>query len=138
MQREFRDQFRRNDDWTFAGGVSVPIRVGMTRHDVAAGVDVVSQDFLFRGATARQSSAGGPVPPLSPAAPVYGTVNAAAYGLGRRWSALPLGIAATGPHKLSRRLDRVLSARAPGPRTGVEPRPGGVEPQLESAPQRGA
>jgi CelD/BcsL family acetyltransferase involved in cellulose biosynthesis len=67
-----------------------------------------------------------------------GRFNAAAYGLGRRWSALPLGIAATAPHKLSRRLDRVLSARAPGPPTGLEPRPGGVEPQLESAPQRGA
>lgn len=81
MQREFRDQFRTNDDWTFAAGVSAPVRLGGSRHDVAVGIDVVSQDFLFRGATARQASSGGPVQPLSLTSPVYGTTNTAAYGL---------------------------------------------------------
>ena len=81
MQREFRDQLRTNDDWTFAAGVTAPLALGRTRHDLAAGADVVSQDFLFRFATARQASAGGPVQPLSVVAPVYGTTNVAAYGL---------------------------------------------------------
>jgi iron complex outermembrane recepter protein len=81
MQREFRDQFRTNDDWTFAVGVTAPVRTGGVRHDVAAGVDMVSQDFLFRAATARQASSGGPVPPLALVSPVYGAVNTAAYGL---------------------------------------------------------
>ena len=81
MQREFRDQFRSNDDWTFATGVSVPMRLGRTRHDIAAGFDMVSQDFLFRGATARQASSGGPVQPLALTSPVYRTVNVAGYGL---------------------------------------------------------
>lgn len=81
MHREFRDQFRTNDDWTFATGVSRPFRLGGSRHDVVAGLDVVRQDFLFRGATARQASSGGPVQPLSLVSPAYGTVNVASYGL---------------------------------------------------------
>ena len=81
MQREFRDQFRANDDWTLAANLSVPLRIGRSRHDLAIGGDVVSQDFLFRFATARQLSSGGPVQPLALVSPVYGTANVAAYGL---------------------------------------------------------
>jgi len=80
MQREFRDQLRTNDDWTFATGYAVPVRVGSSRHDLAIGMDVVNQTFLFRAATARQASSGGPVQPLSLASPVYGAV-VPAYGL---------------------------------------------------------
>lgn len=81
MQREYRDQLRTNDDWTFATGLTTPVRTGSLRHDLSVGLDVVSQDFLFRGATARQASSGGPVQPLSLTSPVYGTVNVPAYGL---------------------------------------------------------
>jgi len=81
MQREYRDQLRTNDDWTFATGFTTPVRTGSLRHDLAIGFDVVSQDFLFRGATARQASSGGPVQPLSLTSPIYGTVNVAGYGL---------------------------------------------------------
>ena len=44
-----------------------------------------------------------------------GRINAAAYRAGRRWSALPLGKAAALPHRISRRLEKVLAARAPEP-----------------------
>jgi iron complex outermembrane receptor protein len=81
MQREFRDQLRTNDDWTLAVNLASPFRVGRSRHDLVAGTDIVSQDFLFRFATARQASSGGPVPPLALVSPAYGTVNAASYGL---------------------------------------------------------
>ena len=81
MQREFRDQFRTNDDWSWNANLNTPVRLGATRHDLSSGVEVVSQDFLFRSATARQQNAGGPVPPLALASPQYGVVNPAAYGL---------------------------------------------------------
>ena len=81
MQREFRDQLRTNDDWTFAAGVMTPWKTGAIRHDLSAGVDVVRQDFSFRSATARQASAGGPVQPLGLVDPRYGTVSVTAYGL---------------------------------------------------------
>lgn len=81
MQREFRDQFRANDDWTGAATISAPLSTGAVRHEVAVGADAVHQDFTFRFATARQQSAGGPVLPLSLAAPVYGTASVAGYGL---------------------------------------------------------
>jgi CelD/BcsL family acetyltransferase involved in cellulose biosynthesis len=44
-----------------------------------------------------------------------GRFNAAAFRLGRRWSALPLGPAARAPHGLSWRLERGLSRLAPPP-----------------------
>jgi CelD/BcsL family acetyltransferase involved in cellulose biosynthesis len=44
-----------------------------------------------------------------------GRLNAAAYAAGRRWSVLPLGPAAALPHKVSRRLDKMLAPHAPAP-----------------------
>jgi iron complex outermembrane recepter protein len=81
MQREFRDQFRTNDDWSWNANLNAPFRTGPIRHDLSFGSEVVSQDFLFRSATARQASAGGPVQPIALANPVYGTTNTANYGL---------------------------------------------------------
>jgi iron complex outermembrane recepter protein len=82
MQREFRDQLRTNDDWSWGVTLSAPIRSGAAaRHDLAIGADVVRQDHLFRFATARQQNTGGPVPPLSLASPVYGAVDPSTYGL---------------------------------------------------------
>jgi iron complex outermembrane receptor protein len=81
MQREFRDQFRTNDDWSWNVNLNTPLRADATTHDLSTGVEVVSQDFLFRSATARQANVGGPVPALALINPVYGVVNTAAYGL---------------------------------------------------------
>jgi iron complex outermembrane receptor protein len=82
MQREFRDQLRTNDDWSWTFGVSGPVSLGRAgRHDIAIGADVLRQDHLFRFATARQQSAGGPVLPIALVDPQYGTANAATYGL---------------------------------------------------------
>jgi iron complex outermembrane receptor protein len=81
MQREFRDQVRTNDDWSWNVNVNLPARLGPTTHDLSSGVEVVTQDFLFRYATARQQNAGGPVPPLALVDPVYRAVDPATYGL---------------------------------------------------------
>lgn len=81
MHRDFRDQFRTNRDWTFAAGVSAPLTTGGVRHDLAIGGDLARQDHLFRFATVPQQSAGGPVPPLSIATPVYGTTRGALYDI---------------------------------------------------------
>jgi iron complex outermembrane recepter protein len=80
MQREFRDQLRTNDDWTVSLNLAAPVTTGATKHDLAVGADVVTQDHLFRFGTTRQQNAGGPVPPLALANPVYGLTNAATYG----------------------------------------------------------
>ncbi len=81
MQREFRDQFRTNDDWSWNANLMAPLRTGAIRHDLTVGTELVSQDFLFRSATARQASAGGPVQPIALVSPVYGRANVASYGL---------------------------------------------------------
>jgi len=81
MQREFRDQVRTNDDWSWNVNLNAPARLGRTTHDLSSGVEVVAQDFLFRYATARQQNAGGPVPPLALVDPVYGATDPATYGL---------------------------------------------------------
>lgn len=81
MQREFRDQLRTNDDWSGVVNLSVPVRTGAVVHDIATGVDTLRQDHVFRFATARQQSSGGPVPPLALASPAYGLTAPANYGL---------------------------------------------------------
>jgi iron complex outermembrane receptor protein len=82
MQREFRDQLRTNDDVSWNVGLALPFNLGAGgRHDLSVGGDLLRQDFLFRAATARQASAGGPVPPIAVQHPVYGLVDPAAYGL---------------------------------------------------------
>ncbi len=82
MQREFRDQFRSNDDWSWSANLNVGAKTGAVAHDISTGLEVVTQDFVFTSATARQQSAGGPVPPLSLASPAYGQTPAATrYGL---------------------------------------------------------
>ncbi len=81
MQREFRDQVRTNDDWSWNANLNAPFRTGSVRHDLSVGTEVVAQDFFFRYATARQQSAGGPVPPLALVSPVYGQTSPSRYGL---------------------------------------------------------
>lgn len=81
MQREFRDQRRTNDDWSWNANVNLPARTAALTHDISFGTEVVTQDFLFTSATARQQSAGGPVLPISVTSPVYGTTGGTRYGL---------------------------------------------------------
>lgn len=81
MQREFRDQYRTNTDWSWNANLNVTARTAAVTHDVSGGTEVVTQDFLFRFATARQASVGGPVQPLSVTNPVYGTTGGTTYGL---------------------------------------------------------
>ena len=76
MQRDYRVQLRTNDDWTLASGAIVPFTTGPIRHELATGVEFVSQDHSFRSATLPQASAGGPVLPLSLQSPVYGLTPA--------------------------------------------------------------
>jgi iron complex outermembrane receptor protein len=81
MHRDFRDQLRTNQDWSFAAGLSAGLVTGTVRHDLAVGGDVARQDHLFRFGTAPQQSAGGPVPPLSILSPIYGTTRGANYAI---------------------------------------------------------
>jgi len=81
MHRDFRDQLRTNADWSFAAGLSTPLVTGGIRHDLAVGGDLAAQDHLFRSGTAAQQSAGGPVPPISVQAPVYGTTRGTLYAI---------------------------------------------------------
>jgi iron complex outermembrane receptor protein len=82
MQREFRDQFRRNDDWSIVANVNMPLSTrGAGLHRILAGAEYAAQDHDFRFAAARQVERGGPVPPLDLFNPVYKIVNPATYGL---------------------------------------------------------
>lgn len=81
MQREFRDQFRANDDWSGSVNLAVPVATGAIRHDIAVGADVLRQDLTFRSARARQANAGGPVPTLALVNPTYGLGRPSNYGL---------------------------------------------------------
>lgn len=81
MQREFRDQFRANDDWSASLNLSIPVATGSVRHDIAVGSDLLRQDLVFRSARARQANNGGPVPALALVNPEYGRGLPATYGL---------------------------------------------------------
>jgi iron complex outermembrane recepter protein len=80
MRREFRDQFRGNQD------VSLTINgyQRISRHNLTFGGEVVRQDWIGRYGTAREAERGGPVRGLDLFAPVYGlntnyTINPAAF-----------------------------------------------------------
>jgi len=82
MRREFRDQVRGNDDWTLDANISKPLALGGAGiHRLLAGAVYISQEWLFRFATARQSNLGGPVPDLDLFTPVYGRTRGSDYGL---------------------------------------------------------
>lgn len=80
MRREFRDQLRTNDDWSWSLNLAVPADFGRSAHDFAVGGDVSRQDHLFRFGRAREQALGGPVPPLALVDSVYGRTNRTAYG----------------------------------------------------------
>lgn len=80
MRREFWDQLRTNDDWSWNANMAAPIRVTATwSHDLAVGTDGLHQDFYYRFGRIRRQDQGGPVPPISLSNPVYGTTSGADY-----------------------------------------------------------
>lgn len=82
MRREFRDQFRGNQDLSFTSNFYRRI----ARNNLTFGVEVVRQDWIGRYGTAREVERGGPIPSLDLMAPVYGrtpafSINPAAFTL---------------------------------------------------------
>ena len=80
MRREFRNQYRANDDWSLtANGYErwSPEKFG--RHSLAFGVEVVNQDWLGRFGTIRDQGRGGPVLGIDLLAPVYGLSRESMY-----------------------------------------------------------
>ncbi|MCG8466653.1 MAG: TonB-dependent receptor [Gemmatimonadetes bacterium] len=82
MQREFRDQFRSNDDWSATLNLNRRLDLGGAgEHSLLLGVETATQDWRFRFARARQSGNDGPVPDLDLFSPVYGVADPSTYGL---------------------------------------------------------
>jgi iron complex outermembrane recepter protein len=82
MQREFRDQFRTNNDWSFVANLNAPVATrGIGLHRLLIGAEYAAQDHEFRFAAARQVERGGPVPPLDLFNPDYRRIEPAIYGL---------------------------------------------------------
>ncbi len=80
MRREYRDQFRGNEDLSFTANGYQRI----ARNNLTFGFESVRQDWLGRYGTAREVERGGPVPGIDLLAPVYGrgsfyNINPAAY-----------------------------------------------------------
>lgn len=80
MRREYRDQFRGNQDLSLTANGYQRI----ARHNLTFGFEAVRQDWVGRYGTAREAERGGPVPGLDLFAPLYGrstfyTINPAAY-----------------------------------------------------------
>jgi CelD/BcsL family acetyltransferase involved in cellulose biosynthesis len=94
----------------------VVLMAEMAREGAAAGVveiDLGPGDYQHKKELA---NAGAPlIAGVVHAASVAGRASRLAYAAGRRWSTLPLGPAAALPHRVSRRLERALEARAPAP-----------------------
>ncbi|MBM3788011.1 MAG: TonB-dependent receptor, partial [Acidobacteria bacterium] len=69
MRREFRNQFRTNQDWSATGNLYQRI----ARNNFVFGMEAVRQDWKGRYGTAREFERGGPVRGIDMRAPVYGT-----------------------------------------------------------------
>jgi iron complex outermembrane receptor protein len=80
MRREFRNQFRANEDWSItANGYQrwAPARFGA--HNLVFGVESVRQDWLGRYGTNREQERGGPVPGIDLFTPIYGLTSGLRY-----------------------------------------------------------
>lgn len=82
MRREFRDQFRGNEDFSFTSNFYKRVK----RNNLSYGYEVVRQDWQGRYGTAREVERGGPVPGIDLLAPLYGRstrpfINPAAFTL---------------------------------------------------------
>ena len=67
MRREFRNQFRANND----ASLTTNAYHLSTRHNVVYGYEMVRQDWSGRYGTARERARGGPVPDIDMLAPIY-------------------------------------------------------------------
>lgn len=80
MRREFRDQFRGNDDWSVvANGYEQLTTDHFGTHQLVFGVELARQDWAARYGRARDSGVGGPVPDLNLFRPVYGQTRGELY-----------------------------------------------------------
>jgi iron complex outermembrane receptor protein len=80
MRREFRNQYRSNDDWSLtANGYQRWSSDRLGAHNVTFGFESVQQDWSGRYGTARERERGGPVPGIDLLAPVYGLTSEALY-----------------------------------------------------------
>jgi len=68
MRREFRDQFRGNQDYS----ITLNGYQRVMRNNLVFGMEAVRQDWVGRYGTAREVERGGPVPAIDLLAPVYG------------------------------------------------------------------
>ncbi|GAB4362850.1 MAG: TonB-dependent receptor [Bryobacter sp.] len=68
MRREFRNQFRGNQDWSLTLNGYERIQ----RHNLSLGFETVRQDWQGIYGTARERERGGPVPGIDLLAPIYG------------------------------------------------------------------
>jgi len=78
MRREFRDQYRANDDWSLTAN-GYQRWNGAGRHNLTFGFETVRQDWTGRYGTAREQERGGPVPAINITNPVYGLTNGSLY-----------------------------------------------------------
>jgi iron complex outermembrane receptor protein len=77
MRREFRNQFRGNNDFSLTANAYY----SSPRHALVYGYESVRQDWTGRYGTARERSRGGPVPDIDMLAPIYGTTVNIPYPL---------------------------------------------------------
>jgi len=78
MRREFRDQFRSNDDYALVANGYQRFTRFLT-HSLVFGGERVAQDWRGRFGSARDSGRGGPVANLDMLTPVYGQSSGARY-----------------------------------------------------------
>ena len=104
MLREFRDQYREKQQRTTNANLIYNLTVASTYHTVLSGLEYTLTEGLYRFATARDSSRGGPVPNINISNPVFAPKNNplkfSYYG-----ADIPQGIS-----QLTTRLDNRISA----------------------------
>ncbi len=80
MRREFRNQYRANQDWSLTQNAYQRwSHKGLGTHNLVFGFEAVRQDWLGRYGTNREAERGGPVPGIDLFAPIYGRANGDRY-----------------------------------------------------------
>lgn len=75
MLREFRDQYREKQQRTANANLIYNLNAVSTNHTLLSGVEYTLTEGLYRFATARDSSRGGPVPNINIFNPVFAQAN---------------------------------------------------------------
>jgi iron complex outermembrane receptor protein len=80
MRREFRNQFRGNNDYSLTANGYQRVSANATgAHNFVFGYEAVRQNWQGRYGTAREQARGGPVPDIDMLQPVYGLTNGGLY-----------------------------------------------------------